>query len=95
MHFPANSPMCFSNGTVAEIKDNKLEYFIEAAKGSSGSPVLNWDGKAIAIHQAKLDFDTDEVIRVRRCGTVLSKIIDEYFQNKANDKGYCVKLYSL
>ena len=41
----------FDKGAIEEIKDNELYYYLGGAPGSSGSPILLWDYKAIGMHK--------------------------------------------
>ena len=80
----------FASGEVFRTADHTLEYFIDASKGSSGSPVLNWDGEAIAIHnsQLKLGFEAPKEfshsVRELRGGTLLHKIFEQFFKDRGN-----------
>ena len=40
----------FANGTILEMKNSKIMYRIATGRGSSGSPILNWNCEAVGIH---------------------------------------------
>ena len=75
--------LSFSNGEVYDIQDINLYYWVEGAEGSSGSPVLSYDGSALAVHNRQIlrgpnNFGSKET----RGGALLTEILHKYFKDK-------------
>ena len=73
----------FSNGEVYDIIGKNLYYWAEGDEGSSGSPVLSYEGSAIAVHNCKIKSDFEDRSRKEaRRGTLLKDILGKYFEDK-------------
>ena len=69
-----------------------LIYRIETTPGSSGSPVLNWNGRAVAIHKGAWDNEKDlpdkyrGKINFKRKGVIWWAILPEFLEARAETR---------
>ena len=77
-------------GVIDHINGNDVYYQIGTAPGSSGSPLLNWDCTALAMHKAgeRVDGSQDRP-DVWRKASALTAIVEAYLEHQANDRLQC------
>ena len=63
--------LSFDTGVINEIKDNELHYYSVGGAGSSGSPILLWDLRAIGMHKQSGTCIEDKPMGSIHCGTNL------------------------
>ena len=61
--------LSFDTGVINEIKDNKLYYYSVGGAGSSGSPIVQWDFRAIGMQSGTCI--EHRALGPIRCGTSL------------------------
>ena len=84
-HYPeGNKYLYFSKGTISKMLDNNsFKYKIESKKGSSGSPILNYDTNlVIGIHKGGLD---NYGIHIGK-GIIIKKAIKKFIEKKIKEK---------
>jgi hypothetical protein len=78
--------LSFSYGEVYDFDDITLYYRTDGAKGSSGSPVLSYDGTVLAVHNSEILTGPmsrpDSAKRQTRGGTLLREILLKYFEDR-------------
>lgn len=79
----------FAYGVLERVTETWATYRFGTAPGSSGSPVLNWDGRAEAMHKCGESGDSQttsppltERPELLRAATLLSAIVDSYLQER-------------
>ena len=75
--------LSFSYGEVYDIENFNMYYWVEGAEGSSGSPVLSYDGSALAVHNKQIlrgpsNFGSKET----RGGALMTEILRKYFKDR-------------
>ena len=80
--------MQFAYGDLEEVTEMEATYRIGTAPGSSGSPVLNWDADALAIHKLGDPGDPQSPIPLTqqpdlgRTASLLRAVVDAYLQER-------------
>ena len=78
-----------AHGDIDHINGNDVFYQIGTAPGSSGSPLLNWDCKALAMHKAGVIGATEDRPDIWRKASALTAIVEAYLEDQANDRLQC------
>ena len=79
-----------AHGDIDHIIGNDVFYQIGTAPGSSGSPLLNWDCKALAMHKAGERVNGAEDRQdLWRKASALTAIVEAYLEDQANDRLQC------
>ena len=80
--------MQFAYGDLEEVTETEATYHIGTAPGSSGSPVLNWDADALAIHKLGDPGDPQSPIPLTqqpdlgRTASLLRAVVDAYLHER-------------
>ena len=78
-----------AHGIINHINGNDVFYQIGTAPGSSGSPLLNWNCKALAMHKAVVIGATEEKSELWRKASSLTAIVAAYLKDQTNDRLQC------
>ena len=71
-------------GDVDRIIENDVYYQIGTAAGSSGSPLLDWDCVALAMHKQGDTGSACHNPKVRRKGSVIRAVVEAYLHERQN-----------
>lgn len=75
-----------SNGEVDTVSGRNVFYQIGTAPGSSGSPILDWNCVALALHRVGEVGSSSENPKLWRKVIALNAIIEAYLNDKTNEK---------
>ena len=73
---------------IESLEDHELRYHIGGDKGSSGSPILNWDCRALGLHRrSELEMDSaapskTDPLGPTRVGSNIRAICDAFFDDR-------------
>lgn len=84
-------------GEIDHMNDYDVFYKSTTAPGSSGSPLLNWDGKALAMHNSSkiFGYGTKEEPQFIRRASDINAIINVYLKDQEEDIILCVNTCAL
>ena len=70
-----NGEFSFDKGIIHDINGYILHYYIAGDPGSSGSPILLWDLRAIGLHSGRVSDNDKEILGSMRIATHLPDIV--------------------
>lgn len=85
-----NGKFGIAHGEIDHMNGHDVFYQIATAPGSSGSPLLDWNCNALAMHKAGAIGATEEKPDIYRKASSMAAIIDAYFKDQTNDTLLCV-----